>query len=72
MVKKFRDLTRKYRTFRLTPDALYTSHTLQTIFNKFTRRGKKAVARRHLIRTFRYLRCRSQYPALELTLWRIL
>jgi ribosomal protein S7 len=50
MVARYRDLTHKYRSFRLKPDALYDSLTLQTLFNKFIRRGKKAASRRHLYR----------------------
>lgn len=50
MVARYRDLTDKYRSFRLKPDALYDSLVLQTLFNKFIRRGKKASSRRHLHR----------------------
>lgn len=41
MVKKYRDLTGKYRAFRLQPDALYQSRLIQTLFNKFIKKGKK-------------------------------
>lgn len=57
MVRKYRDLTEKYRSFRLRPDATYHSRTIQTLFNKFTKKGKKATARRHITRalfSFRY------------------
>jgi len=49
MVKRYRDVTQKYRSIRLSVDPLYTSHTIQTLFNKFTRRGNKAIARRQII-----------------------
>jgi len=57
MVKKFRDLTQKYRYFRLPPDPVYISHTVQVLFNKFTRRGKKTVARRQLFQALKQFRC---------------
>lgn len=51
MVKRYRDLTEKYRSFRLQPDAIYQSRFIQTVFNKFTKKGKKAIARRHILRS---------------------
>lgn len=70
MVKKYRDLTEKYRSLRLKPDAIYQSRTIQTLFNKFTKRGKKAVARRHLGRALMNLRFTLKLPRLYNTLMR--
>jgi ribosomal protein S7 len=62
MVKRYRDLTEKYRSFRLQPDGQYQSRFIQTIFNKFTKKGKKAVARRHLARALKHLRFSVRRP----------
>ena len=67
MRKRFRDLTEKYKLFRLQPDVLYLSRTIQTLFNKFTKKGKKALARRHLhqaLQNFRYTYRRTSYNLL--------
>jgi ribosomal protein S7 len=53
-----RELSEKYKSFRLQPDSLYQSRLIQTFFNKFTKKGKKALARRHIFKAlvrFRYL-----------------
>ena len=62
MVKRYRDLTEKYRSFRLQPDSQYQSRFIQTIFNKFTKKGKKTVARRHLARALKHLRFSVRQP----------
>lgn len=62
MVKRYRDLTEKYRSFRLQPDALYQSRVIQTIFNKFTKKGKKALARRHILQALRQFRFSLRQP----------
>ena len=62
MVKRYRDLTEKYRAFRLQPDALYQSRFIQTVFNKFTKRGKKALARRHILQALRRFRFSLRRP----------
>lgn len=49
MKKQHRHLTEKYKTLRLRPDSLYSSRILQTFFNKFTKKGKKTLARRHTL-----------------------
>ena len=41
MRAKHRELTEKYKAFRLQPDSLYLSRLIQTFFNKFTKKGKK-------------------------------
>lgn len=64
MVKKYRDLTEKYRSFRLQPDSQYQSRFIQTIFNKFTKKGKKTVARRHIARALKQFRFSLRRPRL--------
>jgi ribosomal protein S7 len=68
VVKRYRDVTEKYRSFRLAPESLYGSRILQTIFNKFTKKGNKAKARRHVMKAliaFRFhLRRPRMYNAL--------
>jgi hypothetical protein len=41
MRAKHRELTEKYKAFRLQPDPLYLSRLIQTFFSKFTKKGKK-------------------------------
>lgn len=72
MVKKYRDLTEKYRSFRLQPDALYQSRTIQTLFNKFTKKGKKALARRQILRALTSFRFSLRRPRVQNTLMRTL
>jgi ribosomal protein S7 len=72
MVKKYRDLTEKYRSFRLQPDAIYQSRLLQTMFNKFTKKGKKALARRHILRALTRFRFSLRRPRTFNALLRIL
>jgi ribosomal protein S7 len=71
MTRRFNQLTTKYRTFRQPPDAFYQSRILQTFFNKFTKKGKKALARRHVYKactTFRFhvTRLRLNYVFLRI------
>jgi small subunit ribosomal protein S7 len=72
MVKRFRDLTEKYRAFRLHSDPLYSSRFIQTMFNKFTKKGKKALARQHIIRALTQLRYSFRRPKMHIALLRIL
>lgn len=72
MKKRFRDLTEKYRSFRLQHDSLYLSRTIQTLFNKFTKRGKKALARRHIITALMRYRFTLRQPRTFNALTRIL
>lgn len=71
MVKKYRDLTQKYRSFRLQPDALYQSRIIQTIFNKFTKKGKKTLARRHILKALQQFRFSLRFPRTYNTLLRM-
>lgn len=72
MRARFSQLTEKYRAFRLAPDAIYQSRLLQTFFNKFTKKGKKALARRHLHKAMTMLRFSVRRPTMKLVLLRIL
>jgi len=72
MVKKSRDLTEKYKSFRLATDAFYQSHTVQTLFNKFIKKGKKATSRRQLIRALTNFRFLFRRPPIYNTLLRML
>jgi ribosomal protein S7 len=72
MVKRYRDLTEKYRSFRLQPDALYQSRIIQTLFNKFTKKGKKAFAKRQILRALAQFRYSLRRPRMYNTLLRIL
>lgn len=57
MIKVARHITDKYKSTRLQPDALYSSRLRQTFFNKFTKKGKKARARRHIRKALQIFRC---------------
>jgi ribosomal protein S7 len=72
MKTKYRDLTEKYRSFRLQPDSLYLSRTIQTLLNKFTKKGKKALARRHLLTALSRFRYTLRRPRTFNALTRIL
>lgn len=48
MKKQSRSLTEKYKIIRLRPDHFYSSRLFQTVFNKFIRKGKKAVSQKLL------------------------
>ena len=63
MKTRYRDMTEKYKTLRLQPDSLYSSRTIATLFNKFTKKGEKARARRHIraaLQEFRFTHRRPQ------------
>jgi ribosomal protein S7 len=72
VVKRYRDITEKYRTFRLQPDAIYQSRLIQTLFNKFTKQGKKTLARRHVHTALKIFRFQLRRPGTYSTLLRIL
>lgn len=72
MVGKSRDLTEKYRSIRLPSDAVYLSHALQTVFNKFTKRGKKTTARRYIFHALKQFRYSVRRPRVYNTLLRTL
>jgi len=72
MQTRYRDMTEKYKGYRLKPDALYLSRTMQTLFNKFTRKGKKTTARRHFTNAIAGFRCVVRRPRIFNTIARIL
>jgi ribosomal protein S7 len=72
MKTRYRDLTEKYRSFRLQPDSLYLSRIIQTLFNKFTKKGKKTIARRHIVRALSQFRFTLRRPKTFNALTRIL
>jgi len=72
MKTRYRDLTEKYRSFRLQPDSLYLSRIVQTLFNKFTKKGKKTIARRHIVRALSQFRFTLKRPKTFNALTRIL
>lgn len=72
MKTRYRDLTEKYRSFRLQPDSLYLSRIIQTLFNKFTKKGKKTIARRHIVRALSHFRFTLRRPKTFNALTRIL
>jgi ribosomal protein S7 len=72
MVKKYRDLTEKYKTLRLQPDAIYQSKTIQTLFNKFTIGGEKKTARKLIFTSVQRLRYSLRKPTTYNVLMRLL
>jgi ribosomal protein S7 len=72
MKTRYRDLTEKYRSFRLQPDALYLSRIIQTLFNKFTKKGKKTIARKHIAHALTQFRYTLRRPTTFNALTRIL
>jgi len=58
------ELSEKYKSFRLQPDALYHSRLIQTFFNKFTKQGKKSLARRHMFKALVLFRSLFRRPQL--------
>jgi len=71
MRARHRELTEKYKSFRLRPSALFLSRIIQTFFNKFTKKGKKALARRHLNSALTQFRFSFSAPTMYYALIRI-
>lgn len=69
---RHRDLTEKYRSFRLQPDPLYLSRYVSTLFNKFIKQGKKSMARRHLYSAMQQHRFHVRRPTLFYSIIRVL
>lgn len=66
-----RDLTEKYKAFRLQPESLFLSRLVQTFFSKFTKKGKKALARRHIYQALTQFRLLLRRPKMYVMLLRI-
>ena len=72
MRTRYRDITEKYKSFRYQHDSLYLSRVIQTLFNKFTKKGKKALARRQTMRALSNFRFTQRRPRTYNILLRIL
>jgi ribosomal protein S7 len=66
-----RELSEKYKAFRLQPSALFLSRFLQTFFNKFIKGGKKAQARTLMYRALINLRMTVRRPVMYYVLLRM-
>jgi len=66
-----REISEKHKSFRLQPDSLYSSRLVQTFFNKFIRKGKKALAKKHLFRALGVYRRSIRHPQLFFALLRL-
>jgi ribosomal protein S7 len=66
-----REISEKYKSLRLRKDSLYDSRLIQTFFNKFTKKGKKALAKRHLFNALGVYRRSFLHPALFFVLIRL-
>lgn len=62
MRTRYRDISEKYRSLRLQPDPMFHSRVINTLFNKFIKRGKKATSRRHIFRALQHLRFTLRRP----------
>lgn len=71
MRAKKREISEKYKAFRLQPDSLYSSRLVQTFFNKFIKRGEKALTKRHLFRALIGYRSCFRRPQLFFNLLRL-
>jgi len=66
-----REISAKYKSFRLQPDALYSSRLIRTFFNKFIKKGKKALSRRHVYLALTRYRSTIRRPQLFFGLLRL-
>jgi len=66
-----REISEKYKSFRLQPDSLYSSRLVQTFFNKFIKKGKKALSRRHIFIALTSYRSGIRRPQLFFGLLRL-
>jgi len=66
-----REISEKYKAFRLQPDSLYDSRLIQTFFNKFTKKGKKALARKQIFVALTGYRRSIRRPQLFFALLRL-
>lgn len=66
-----REISEKYKSFRLQPDSLYSSRLIRTFFNKFIKKGKKALSRKHLFTALTQYRRTVRRPQLFFGLLRL-
>lgn len=67
-----REISEKYKSFRLQPDSLYSSRLIQTFFNKFIKKGKKSLSRKHMRSALASYRRSIRRPQLFFGLLRLL
>jgi small subunit ribosomal protein S7 len=67
-----REISEKYKSFRLQPDPMYSSRLIQTFFNKFIKKGKKALSRKHMRTALTSYRRTIRRPQLFFGLLRLL
>jgi len=67
-----REISEKYKSFRLQPDSFYSSRLIRTFFNKFIKKGEKALSRKHLFTALVRYRRTIRRPALFFGLLRLL
>jgi ribosomal protein S7 len=72
MKARKREISEKYKSLRLQPDSLYSSRLIQTFFNKFIKKGKKALSRRHILTALTNYRSTIRRPQLFFGLLRLL
>jgi len=66
-----REISEKYKSLRLPADSHYDSRLIQTFFNKFTKKGKKALARRHISSALMRYRSHFRRPQMFFALLRL-
>jgi len=66
-----REISEKYKSFRLQPDSFYSSRLIKTFFNKFIKKGKKALSRKHLFTALTLYRRTIRRPQLFFGLLRL-
>lgn len=66
-----RTITEKYKALRLHSDSLYGSRLMQTFFNKFIQKGKKAFSRKQTLDALTYYRMSFRRPTLFFALLRL-
>ena len=72
MKARARDLAAGYKTIRLQPDSLFLSRLIQTFCSKFTKKGKKALARNHIYAALTKFRMSFRHPTMFVMLMRML
>lgn len=71
MTPRYREMTAKYKALRLQPSTLFLSRITQTFFNKFIKKGKKALARRHIYKALIRFRFNLRRPTMHQALLRL-
>jgi ribosomal protein S7 len=66
-----REISEKYKAMRLQPDSLYSSRLIRTFFNKFIKKGEKALSRKHTFTALTHYRSTIRRPQLFFGLLRL-